>query len=140
MSGIDKSLNNSLEALNAYQQLIKSHVKETTPQTKQKLLTGLMNNLIDTQTELSKEITNNRVVRINTNLLKAVEQAIGKLIVDEPTEDKVNAVHFVLYGTNVPFWNVLREIQNLLFTIEGLKEGRGKRVSKVRKFSKKKKK
>lgn len=109
---------------------IKAQQGLNTNQTHQ--LIKLMETLVDTKTQLSSEIASNRISLVDPRVLSEMEVAIEMAIAD-PLDAKVNQIYFSIFGYNSPLWNLLREMQKLLRTVNILKDPRGKRVAKVEK-------
>ena len=95
-------------------------------------LLRLMETLVDTKTQLSNEIAANRIRFIDPQILNAMEIAIETVIAN-PLDSRVNQIYFSIFGYNSPLWQLLKEMQKLLQTVEVLKDSRGKKVAKVEK-------
>lgn len=96
------------------------------------LLLKLMKSLVDTKNQLSKEVESKRVSHLDPEIVSEMESAIETAIV-LPIDVKVSQIYVSMFGLNSPLWQVLREVQTLLQTVEFLKNPRGKRVAKVTK-------
>lgn len=133
---MEKLLNQSLHAVRDYEHLIRSHEADAEApisrigQKQQKVLQNLLNSLQTMRSFLSEEIKEDRVTHLDPRLLTSMNKAFEGLMKDETMENKINFVHFALYGANVPFWTVLREVQNLLHTVEDLR-GKSKKIAKI---------
>lgn len=93
------------------------------------LVSNLGSILADTRSALQKQLNADSVVRVDMNTVRALETAISRLLQDRSTENKVNALQVAIQGTQTPFWNELKSLQQLLFTLKSLK--RGDRTSSV---------
>jgi hypothetical protein len=91
----------------------------------------LMTVLTGTSIGLKSVLKKGRASRVDFVKLKAAENAIAKLIREPTTENKINTIQFAIFGINLSLINVLREMQNLLQTVESLRNTRGKRVSHI---------
>lgn len=123
-------LNTSLGALKAYNDQIEAQssgaIKKVNPVTANPVLVANLGDLLaDTRSELQKQLkTTSSIVRIDTRTIRALEEAMDKLLHDVTTENKVNAAHFALYGSSIiPFWNELKNLQQLLLTDKRLRRG-----------------
>lgn len=96
------------------------------------LLQKLVETLNDTKMQLTKEIESERVIYIDPTVVSEMEVAL-ELAINDPIDAKVNQIYLSMFGYNSPLWQVLREMQKLLSTVEFLKDPRGKKVAKVQK-------
>lgn len=127
-TGINKILENSSRKIEDYQKTIESG----TPATQQIDLSALISSLTETKVELQGLSTpQQKPVKISSKSLKALSKAIEKLQEDPTTEAKVDLIQAGLFGTRVPFWNLLKDIQGLLRTIKTLEESRGKKAAPI---------
>jgi len=133
---INQLLDDSVEAIKAYQMYLKKN--ETSPTRvkplkgiEEEVLRDLFETLTNTTVELERGVSQERVELIEMNKLVAVEEAITQLMTEPTTENKINAMQFAIFGVNIPLLQMLRTTQNLLHTVEGLKETRGKKASKI---------
>lgn len=126
MVSINKLLDDSVLALNTYQAQL-TEVPETESRSTVKTgdaLGNLVAVLTSTTVEL-KEVSKSPIIQIDSSKLKALQSAIEKLT----TECKINVIQYAIFGINMPLSNILRDVQNLIITVEKLK--RGKRVSSI---------
>jgi hypothetical protein len=124
---LDKLLETSAEQLEDYCADIESEMSEENEEG----LSSLITTLTLTKTSLTSELKGHRALRISGESIQAIRRAIDKLSKDPKTEEKVNMVQVALFGTAQPFWNVLKDIQHLLMTVESLKDTRGKKTSRI---------
>lgn len=96
------------------------------------MLLKLMKSLVDTKNQLSKEVEAKRVSHLDPQIVSEMESAIETAIL-LPIDVKVSQIYISMFGLNSPLWQVLREVQTLLQTVEFLKNPRGKRVAKATK-------
>ena len=95
------------------------------------LLLRLMETLVDTKNQLVNDIESDRFIYIDPAIANEMEVAIAMAMV--PLDDKVNQIYFSIFGYNSALWQVLRDVQKLLQTVEILKDPSAKRVTKVTK-------
>lgn len=93
-------------------------------------LMKLMETLVDTKNELNTEIASSRFTRMDPKIVNEMKVAI-EMAIANPIDAKVNQVYLSIFGYNSTLWQVLKEMQKLLKTIEFLEEPKGKRVDKV---------
>lgn len=136
---INKKLAASVDALHIYQSELESgqlqdveHLSENKIETLEDLF-GLVN---DAHDGLEKSIEKKRVAVIDPKLLEQMNESIAALMEDESVANKVFAVHFAIYGSDIPFIEVLKDIQRLIRTINQLKNTRGKRVAHIEELDK----
>lgn len=120
----------SIAQLTQRKHLSKGGDKLGVDQTQQ--LLKLMKSLVDTKNQLSKEVEAKRVSHLDSKIVNEMESAIENAIL-LPIDVKVSQIYLSIFGLNTPLWQVLREVQTLLQTVEFLKNPRGKRVAKVSK-------
>lgn len=93
-------------------------------------LLKLMETLVDTKNQLNSEITSDRFSRLDPKIVSEMKKAI-EIVISNPIDAKVNSVYFSIFGYNSRLWQVLKDMQKLLKTIEILEDPKGKRVVKV---------
>lgn len=94
------------------------------------LLLKLMETLVDTKNELTHEIDSERFVYIDPTIINEMEIAI-EMAISTPLDAKVNQIYYSIFGYNSTLWQILKDVQKLLKTVEILKDTRSKRVAKV---------
>jgi hypothetical protein len=113
-----------------------SHEKSLPPNTlngiQAESLLKLMETLVDTKIQMTKEIEAGRISPIDPEIITQMEFAIHKAI-NKPIDEKVNQIYFSIFGYNSALWQVLKEMHKLLKTIEILNQKSGKKVAKVEK-------
>jgi hypothetical protein len=95
-------------------------------------LLKLMETLVDTKIQLTNDIASSRISYIDPKVLNAMKAAID-MAISNPIDAKVNQIYFSIFGYNSALWQVLKEMQKLLKTVEFLDEPKGKKVMKVNK-------
>jgi hypothetical protein len=95
-----------------------------------RLLLKLMSSLMDTKNQLTNEKATQIISPVSPKVISAMEAAI-LVAMQSPIEAKVSQVYVSIFGFNSPLWQVLKEVQALLQTMEFLKAPRGKKVAKV---------
>lgn len=127
---VDQLLSHVQKALNSYRQHIESGFDDVSLENRrdEKLVLATQNLLEDTRKTLEQELSQGRIAKVNSTTLKAIENTVDHLL-ESKMENRVNAIHFAIYGHLVPFWTTLRAIQQMLHTIEALK--RGRRVASI---------
>lgn len=93
-------------------------------------LLKLMETLVDTKLQLVKEIEADRFSYIEEKIVREMEAALDQAI-SKPMDAKINQVYLSIFGYNSAMWQVLRDMQKLLKTMDFIKEKRGKRVEKI---------
>lgn len=127
-TGINKLLENSSAKIENYQKTIESG----TPAKQEIDLSSLISSLTETKVELQNLSTlQQKPVKISPKSLKALSKAIETLQENPTTEAKVDLIQTGLFGTRVPFWNLLKDIQSLLRTLKTLDESRGKKTASI---------
>ena len=110
----------SLESINHYHRQIeeqhdsvisinKKHIDDL-----KNLASHLENMLTHTECELEKSIKENSVIHLKPKTLHAIDIAIGQLLHDGKTDDKIRAVHRILFETDIPFLPLLTSVQTLV--------------------------
>lgn len=136
MESLEEVLRRSAGAIERYQggitQLGEDSPVQVSPE---ESLTELISILINAKVRINKELKEKHVIQVNEKTLKTIDQAIDLLLDDPSTEDKVNAMQLLAFGTNAPFWKVLRDMQNLLRVIRQLNDSRGKKVERTQSSS-----
>lgn len=97
----------------------------------QEALSKLLTTLTGTKVALQKELTGTRAVQVDEQSIQNINKAIALLRKSESTDSRINAIQMMLFGTNVPLWNVLKDIQQLLYTLKTLKKSRGEGVAAI---------
>lgn len=118
----------STQALNAYHQLL---AKEQPSKPKTEDFDRIAKKLTETRDELKKGIRDGRMTHVAPETRNQMVTAINSLLNDKTTVDKMAAVRIAIYAANTPFLEVLRNIQELLRTVEGLKTARGGRAAPI---------
>lgn len=98
-------------------------------------LLKLMETLVDTKIQLTNQMASSRISYIDPKIVKEMKSAI-EMAISNPIDAKVNQIYFSIFGYNSALWQVLKEMQKLLKTIEFLDEPKGKKVVKVNKSPK----
>lgn len=111
---------------------VKGAAKQTINADQAEHLLKLMETLVDTKIQLTNEITSSRISYIDPKVLNAMKAAI-EMAISNPIDAKVNQIYFSIFGYNSALWQVLKEMQKLLKTVEFLEEPKGKKVMKVHK-------
>lgn len=139
MTSLDDLLKKSAHAIKSYQsEMAKCSIGEEFAIDDEKRvidqessLSNLIATLMTTKIGLKKELFSGKAVYINEETVQTIDSAINKLMHDASIEAKVNAIQMMLLRTNTPLWSVLKDVQQLLQTVETLKVTRGKRVSHI---------
>lgn len=131
MDSLEDVLNRSARAISSYQeditQLGEDSPVEVSPE---ETLTELMSLLVNAKVKINNELKGKHVVQVSDETVRSIDRAIDLLLDDPSTENKVNAMQLLLFGTQAPFWKVLRDVQNLLRVIKQLNQSRGKKVER----------
>jgi hypothetical protein len=93
-------------------------------------LLKLMETLVDTKLQLAKEIEIDRFSHIEEKVIREMEAALDQAI-SKPMDAKINQVYLSIFGYNSAMWQVLRDMQKLLRTMDFIKEQRGRRIEKI---------
>lgn len=131
MDSLEDVLNRSARAIVSYQEEITQLGDDSPVQVNQEVsLAELMSILVNAKVKINSELKEKSVAQVSEKTMRSIDQAIVLLLDDPSTEDKVNAMQLLLFGTNTPFWKVLRDVQNLLRVVKQLNDSRGKKVER----------
>lgn len=132
METLEEVLSRSARALESYQEAMTPLGVDSPVQVSPEVsLTELISILTNVKVRISDQLKEkHHIIQVGDKTIAAIDQAIDLMLNDPTTEDKVNALQLALFGTNVPFWKVLRDIQNLLRVTKELKES-GKKVQRT---------
>lgn len=131
MDSLEDVLNRSARAIASYQEDITQLGEDSPVQVSpEETLTELMSLLVNAKVKINHELKEKHVVQVSEETVRSIDQAIVLLLDDPSTENKVNAMQLLLFGTHAPFWKVLRDVQNLLRVIKQLNASRGKKVER----------
>lgn len=100
------------------------------------LIDQLIENLENATQVLHKEIESGRVIKIDPTTVAQMDQAIESAMDLNILDAKINAIYMSVFGWNTDLWHVLKRMQNLLRTVNVLKDKRGKKVAQVEKSQK----
>jgi len=134
MPSLENVLSKSVLALEKIAQTDRFPLNEASEHEKckqQEQLSSLLTILTGTKVALQKELGGKRAVRVSEQTIRAINKAIAVLMEGASTDSRINAVQIMLFGTNVPLWNVLKDIQQLLYTVKSLQRARGQSVAKI---------
>lgn len=132
MESLNDALERSVRALLSYQDEITQLGEDSPVQVSpEESITELISILVNVKVKINNELKEKHVIKVSDKTMESIEKAIDLMLHDPSTEDKVNAMQLLSFGTNVPFWNVLRDVQNLLRVIKQLNDSRGKKVERT---------
>lgn len=132
MQGTTKALYECQESLNPGGRGITGQHGESLNADQTEHLLKLMESLVDTKIQLNQEIKADKVIHIDPNVVNEMQAAI-EMAFSNPVDAKVNQIYFSIFGYNSALWQVLKEMQKLLKTVQLNQEKQGRRVVKVEK-------
>lgn len=132
MDSLEEVLTKAANALTSYQEEI-TQLGEDSPVDvhPEESFGELFAILINAKVKLINELNKKQVTKISEETLHAIDKAIDLVIDDPSTEDKVNAMQYLVFGAHAPLTKVLKDVQHLVRVIRHMDEDK-KKVERTR--------